>query len=155
MCMPPELAFIGAELAFCLGDAKTEPTSSSVKISAIASFFIRLVSPLAGLFVSLTSSSGQAPPVNRARQRPISSLARRRSQRSCQRRATHPFEFSRLFWRARAAPRRLHCGICAPRLKTATRSIADMGFRIAECGLEDATEDADLNTDCRERFSHT
>src|SRR5437868_11129750 len=121
--MPPPALVLpaGAVLAFCLGDAKTEPTSSSVKTSAIASFFIGLVSPLAGLLVSLTSSSGQAPPVNRARQRPISSLARRRSQRSCQRRAKPRFEISRLFYHARAATRQLHCGICARRLKTATR----------------------------------
>jgi hypothetical protein len=53
--------FVGAVLAFCAGDAKTGAMpSNSVKISAIASFFIGLVSPLAGLSVSLTSISRQA-----------------------------------------------------------------------------------------------
>src|ERR1043165_9370623 len=51
----------GAVLAFCADDAKTGAMpSNSVKISAIASFFIGLVSPLAGLSVSLTSISRQA-----------------------------------------------------------------------------------------------
>src|ERR1041385_8153030 len=122
------LLSVGAELAFCLGDAKTEPTNSSMKISAIASFFIGLVSPLAGSLVSLLLLRRRTG----RRIAPGSALSRISHARGRNVRASGApqprFEISRLFHHARRAARRIHCGICARRLKTATRSIADLNW---------------------------
>src|ERR1041385_5669993 len=115
----------GAVLAFCADDAKAGTMlSSTAKISAIASFFIRVGFSFSGIVGQLNFYFAADPPANRTRQRLVSLLARRRSQRTCHSSAPRPPRFSPLFSHARAAPRPLHCGICARRLKTATEEKA-------------------------------
>jgi hypothetical protein len=87
-------------------------------------FLHRVGFSFSGIDGQLNFDFAAGPPANLARQRLVSLLTRRRSQRTCHSSAPPALRFSPLFSHARAAPRPLHCGICARRLKIATEEKA-------------------------------